>query len=180
MQTDENVEVCPDCGAQLPVVDGPVHRYLGASASCWALFSALNIGEPATKAGPFFALLIDAYAAQHPGVPSNQSIQSVAVHVLTLYGVLERNAGEDAQYWLRTQALRPGTSSKHARFVWLEPPPLAALGAVTVADIVRAPTPAARGDVADTYVRSVWKAWQSVHGAQIADWYERFVLPNRL
>jgi hypothetical protein len=174
------IEVCPGCGAQLPVVNGFTHRYIGASASCWVLYSALNVGEPAVTAGPLRALLVDAYAAQHPGVPSNQSIQSVAVHLLTLYAVLERSASVGALYRLRTQALRPGRSSKHDRFVWLEPPPLAALGAVTVADIVHTPAPAARGAVADDYVRSIWGAWHATHGAQIATWYECFVVPDRL
>lgn len=62
-------ETCLDCRVVLPKFDGPVHRYLGASPSCWAMFSALSgAGEPPIAPGPLNALLVDAYAAQHPGV----------------------------------------------------------------------------------------------------------------
>ncbi len=47
-------------------------------------------GHPLLASHPFAPLLTDAYAAQHPGVPSPQAIRSVAVHLLTLYGVLVR------------------------------------------------------------------------------------------
>lgn len=86
-----NLEPCPDCGALLPPSSGVGHRYVGASAACWELFAALNnAGEPPLVPSTFNGLLTDAYMVQHPGVPSPQAIQSVAVHLLALYGVLER------------------------------------------------------------------------------------------
>jgi hypothetical protein len=30
---------CPGCGALFPDFEGPTHRYIGASAGCWALFN---------------------------------------------------------------------------------------------------------------------------------------------
>jgi hypothetical protein len=36
---------CPDCGARLPEIDGPVHPYLGGSAACWAAFGELGARE---------------------------------------------------------------------------------------------------------------------------------------
>ena len=41
---------CPGCGALFPPYDGPAHKYLGASAGCWALFSwsVVNGGANAT------------------------------------------------------------------------------------------------------------------------------------
>lgn len=173
-------ETCPDCGAVLPKFDGPTHRYLGASASCWALYAALSGGgEPPIAPGPLNALLIDAYAAQHPGTPSNQAIQSVAVHLLTLYGVLERGVSIDRAVWLRTRPLRAGARPKHSRFVWLTPPSFA--NTLKVADIVAAPTPTARAARLSEYVRSVWSAWrQTEHTATIARWYEQHVLPEKI
>ena len=38
-------------------------------------------------------LTVDAYAIQHPGKPSAQSIQSVCVHLISLYASLEREIG---------------------------------------------------------------------------------------
>lgn len=39
--------------------------------------------------GAVHELTVDAYAAQHPGQPSPQSIQSVAVHLVSLWHILE-------------------------------------------------------------------------------------------
>ncbi|MBI5565051.1 MAG: hypothetical protein HY870_09155, partial [Chloroflexi bacterium] len=107
-----DLETCPDCRVVLPKFDGPVHRYLGASASCWAMYAALGAGEPPIAPGPFNALLVDAYTTQHPGVSSNQAIQSVAVHLLTLYGILERGVSIERAIWLRTRPLRDGVQHK--------------------------------------------------------------------
>jgi hypothetical protein len=67
--------------------DGPTHRYISASPACWAICTTFGAGEPPVAPSPLRELLVDAYAP-HPGVPSDQAIQSVAVHLITLYGVL--------------------------------------------------------------------------------------------
>lgn len=169
---------CPNCGVLLPEHDGPTHRYIGASPACWALYSALNVGEPPVAPGRYNALLVDAYAAQHYGVPSPQAIQSVAVHLLTLYGILEQGQAVDRAIWLRTRPLRDGKMPKHTRFHWLTPPDFT--GSLTVADIVQASTPAARTDVVQRYVESVWSIWAAQQRATVAQWYERFVLAEQV
>ncbi len=180
----EPKEICPDCRVVLPKFDGPMHRYLGASASCWALYSALSGGgEPLIAPGPFNALLVDAYAAQPPGAPdgapSNQAIQSVAVHLLTLYGILVRGVSIDWAVWLRTRPLRDGSQPKHSRFVWLPPPSFE--GSLTVADIVAAPTPIARAERIKDYVHNVWSIWWATeHAPTIVRWYEQYVLPEKI
>lgn len=169
-----NEEICPDCGARLPHQDGPTHRYLGASAACWAIYTGLaNAGEPPIAPHPANVLLIDAYAAQHPGTPSPQAIQSVAVHLLTLYGVLVRGVPAERVLWLRRQALQERQGSKRDRFCWLDPPAFA--GMLSVADIARAPTPAARAELVQRYVAEVWAAWAPLHGSTIAAWYDQFI-----
>ena len=70
-------ETCPDCKVVLPKFDGPVHRYLGASASCWAMYAALGGGEPPIAPGPLNALLVDAYTTQHPGAVQSESGHSI-------------------------------------------------------------------------------------------------------
>jgi hypothetical protein len=172
------LEICPGCAAQLPLLDGPTHRYIGASPACWALYSALNVGEPPIASGPYKGLLVDAYAAQHPGVPSPQAIQSVAVHLLTLYGILVKGMAPDQALWLRLRPLRDGKQPKHSRFVWLTPPLFA--GSLTVADLVQAPTPGERAALVQRYVESVWATWAQEHLATIAQWYDRFVLADTI
>jgi hypothetical protein len=175
---DRELSACPGCGAALPPSDGPIHRYIGASASCWAIYTALGVGEPPVAPSPLRELLVDAYAAQHPGVPSEQAIQSVAVHLIALYGVLVRGHVPGDGVALRTRPLREQTGSKRGRFRWLTPPDFTRT--VTVTAIATAPTPAARAALVDDCVRSVWAAWAPGYEATIAEWYERYVVSARL
>lgn len=169
------LETCPDCRARLPQIEGPAatHRYLGASAACWALYTAMLADEPPIGPTPALAQMVDAYAAQHPGVPSNQSIQSVAVHLLALYGVFVRGLPLGRLIWARQQALRAKPGQKHSRFHWLTPPDFT--GSLTVADIAAAPTPMARAETAERYVRNVWEVWARPHAAIVATWYDAFI-----
>jgi hypothetical protein len=173
------LEACPGCGALLPPFDGPTHRYIGASPACWAIYTALhNGGDPPLAPDPSVGLLVDAYAAQHPGVPSDQSIQSVAIHVLTLFGVLHQGIDPANALWVRLRALRDGRSPRHARFRWLEPPRFA--GGQTVADVVQPATPLARTQVLRHYVRDVLDRWMGAHEAIIRTWYDQYILADRI
>lgn len=96
--------------------DGPTHAYIGAHPGCWALYSAvIATGAPGdllrssrVDARPVTTLpsrdlarlLVDGYAAQHHGVPSPQAIQSVAVDLLALYGIMARPGKWASEYRL--------------------------------------------------------------------------------
>jgi len=86
----------PGCGGIFPDTDGPTHLYLGSSPGCWAVYSDVLAKEYGEYRYPeVHRLTVDAYAVQHPGTPSRRSIQSVAVHLISLYLMFER--GLDAQ-----------------------------------------------------------------------------------
>lgn len=168
------LEQCPDCRVWLPAVEGAAHRYIGASPSCWALFSALvNAGEPPLAPHPHNGLLLDAYAVQHPGQPSSQAIQSVAVHLLALFGVLEAGMAPEQVLWIRQRAVHGEAPERHARFAWLTPPDFT--GSPTIADIVAGTTPQNRTERAIAYIQAVWRLWASPHRTTIAGWYDRWV-----
>lgn len=172
--TTTQLEQCPDCRAWLPGVATAAHRYVGASPACWALFSALaNGGEPPLAPRPDHGLLIDAYMVQHPGLPSNQAVQSVAVHLLALYGVLAKGVAPEDALGIRQRAVRGDARQRHARFTWLTPPDFA--GSPTVADIVVGASPEIRAERTTYYVRAIWELWASQHLATIAAWYARYV-----
>jgi hypothetical protein len=81
---------CPGCGVRQPHEEGPTHRYLTSSAVCWRAFGELL----ATCYGdenrlPFCQLVVDAYAAQHPGQGQREQVQSVGIHLMTLCMFLE-------------------------------------------------------------------------------------------
>ena len=156
-------EVCPGCGRLYPVCDGPVHPYIGASAGCWAVYGRILEREYGEFRYPgVHRLTVDAYAAQHPGVPSRQSIQSVAVHLIGLHLVLEHGASaEKATAAIRVAVRRGG-------FEWLDPP--TALGAAAgVGDLLGA------ADLADHerrvlhWAETVWAAWQP-HAPTVRRW----------
>jgi len=150
----------------VPDSDGPTHPYIGASPGCWAIYGevlAWEGGEPPSP--PIHGLMVDAYAAQHPGTPSRRSIQSVAVHLISLCLVLER--GYDPRW--ATEARRRALAHRQD-FVWLDPP--ASLGAVTIVDVREALDSPAYTARVEQWVRSVWDAW-SPHHETVRRWAGR-------
>ena len=76
---------CPGCGALFEERAGPTHRYMESSPACWAAYGEVLAREYSDQA--FYAvhrMSVDTYAVQHPGQPSPQTIQSVAVHLIRL------------------------------------------------------------------------------------------------
>lgn len=183
-------EPCPGCGARYPSWAGPTHEYIGASAACWALYSAFQMGcDPeaglveqshapwtlgAVPVHPVAAasasLLVDAYAAQHHGTPSPRAIQSVAVHLLVLHSVFRRSEPVERALWVRRRALRT-----RGVFAWLSPPPLRR--AYSIRHLVGAPGANPVVTVGD-YVASVYAAWSAEHEAHLSAWYDRFVVSD--
>lgn len=81
---------CPGCALLLPADGGPTHRYMTASPACWRSFSELLAtcyGDPDRL--EFRQLIVDAYAAQHPGEGLREQVQSVGIHLMTLCLFLE-------------------------------------------------------------------------------------------
>lgn len=132
-------ERCIGCGATVPRSDGPTHESIGASPGCWAIFTTSSMSQ----------LVVDAYAAQHPGTPSRRSIQSVAVHLISLLVQLEHGADPARA----RDAIRAALAIAY-RFVWLDPP--AWDGAQTIADVHDDAT-------ARAWAESVWRAWAPHH-----------------
>jgi Family of unknown function (DUF5946) len=101
---------------------------------------------------------------QHPGVPERRAIQSVGVHLVALYLVLERGLpAADLSTTLQRVLARPPA------WRWLEPP--APNGRLTMGDLAGAasrPAPALR-DAIDGYVRGVWASWAAHHDV-VAAW----------
>lgn len=149
---------CVGCGGHVADVDGPTHRYIGASPGCWALYTTIMAGGVAGGVpDQFEAMGVDAYAVQHPGVPGPQSTPSVWVHLIALHLALAGGWPADRLIWIRQMA-----ADAFDRWPWLEPP--AAMGSVTIADV------AAAGDtgivdVRRRWVEGAWSAWDAHHDA---------------
>ena len=159
---------CPGCGVMLPRSDGPRHAYLGASAACLELFGRL--GSPASAqpdAARVRRLLHSAYAAQHPGEPQLRSVQSVAVHLMSLCSLLERDGDAAARPVPVLGRLPP---RRPLDLHWLEPPEVR--GTLTIVDGCGAVAPGGRAALAELWARDVWAAWEP-HHATVRRWLDR-------
>ncbi|HYJ30720.1 MAG TPA: DUF5946 family protein, partial [Allosphingosinicella sp.] len=151
-------EPCPGCGRAFPPSDGPVHAYIGASAGCWALYGellALEYESPALMRWHRFT--VDAYTAQHPGVPGRRSTQSVHVHLAALHLMLERDCDE-ARVRKVLAAMAEGGA-----FEWLDPPDLSTEAGVETA--IAAAGTERYGDTVRAWAQEVWQAWRVHHPA---------------
>ncbi len=145
-----------------------------SSAGCWAAYGEVLTREYSDPAySEFHRLSVDAYAVQHPGRPSRQSIRSVGLHLIRLCLVLE--GGLDLRR--ANEAMRAAASAEDA-FVWLEPP--ASPGDVTVADIQKAANPREHKNAVRAWASSAWSAW-AAHHETVRGWLPpafREVLPT--
>jgi Family of unknown function (DUF5946) len=146
---------CIGCGGLVPDIEGPTHRYIGASPGCWAIYTQLNAGS--LPRSPMSVLAVDAYAVQHPGVPGAQSTASVWTHLIALQLVLEEG-------WRVDQAIRLRAAAADAidGWPWLEPP--ASMGDVSAVDVAGA-ADAERAAAVDRWVHGAWSAWRQHHAA---------------
>ncbi len=154
---------CFSCGALVPNIEGPTHKYMLSSPGCWSTYGTLLARDYGEYGYPIVhRLSVDAYAVQHPGQPNRQAIQSVAVHLIGLYYSLERGLPADQV----TRAIVRATQFSE-RFTWLEPPK--SMGPVTVADAANAESLEAYQRIAKEWASSAWEAWRA-HQAQIRIW----------
>jgi hypothetical protein len=149
---------CIGCGAVLPDIEGPTHRYLGSSPACWAAYSEVLAREFADPAlfQRVHRLTVDTYAVQHPGSPSPQSIQSVAVHLMSLRTLIE---GASSSQWA-TKVIREAVREKGG-FAWLEPPK--SMGPLTLVDVWRAKGAAEHERTVREWANAAWTAWAAHH-----------------
>lgn len=139
-----------------------MHAYIESSPACWAVYGdvlAREYSDPSLMT--VNRLTVDAYAVQHPGQPSPQSIQSVGVHLVSLYFVLEREISPNEATRAIDRLIRSAT------FTWLEPP--VARGELTVADVRRTTTAEQHVAAVQAWARSAWSAW-AVHHKRITAW----------
>ena len=127
------VDKCNSCGAETPSSPtGATHPYLDASPGCWARYGEVLAREYSNA--QYFsvhAITVDAYAMQHPGTERSQTINSVNLHLASLYAYY-RNHVEISQL----SQLKCHLTQRKERFRWLSPPP--DLGGMTINNIWQA------------------------------------------
>jgi hypothetical protein len=138
-----------------------------ATPGCWAAYGEV-LARQYVDAGYATAgqMTVDAYAVQHPGTASPQSIQSVALHLISLCLMLEHSADAVAA----TQIVARVAQDK-SRFIWLTPPD--ARGDINVSAVRAAQTAAEHLQLVRAWGAAAWDAWSSHHDT-VREW-----LPTR-
>ncbi|HEU4966346.1 MAG TPA: DUF5946 family protein [Candidatus Saccharimonadales bacterium] len=152
---------CFGCGALVPAMDGPTHKYMLSSPGCWKLYGdilakeyTMSNWDPDTH-----RITVDTYAVTHPGIKERRAIQSVNVHLISLYCTFEKNiSGVQA-----TRIIKKVVEDKNitSRFTWLEPPQLQ--GTMNVTDVVQANDFEDHKKLVRAWGRSAWQAWKQKH-----------------
>src|SRR5690606_12030993 len=111
---------CPACGGLFPDREGPTHQYLESSAGCAAACGELFACHYSNMAyfADVYRLANDAYAVQHPGRPSTQTIGSVGVHLIRLCLTFEHGLRPE-----QANAAVLDAGRRKQEFFWLRPPP---------------------------------------------------------
>jgi hypothetical protein len=103
-----------------------------------------------------YRLANDAYAVQHPGRTSPQTINSAGIHLIRLCLTMEHDL--PAAY-ANEAVLAAGRRKEE--FVWLEPPKFR--GQITVADFSDGLSIEAHKQLLRRWAESAWAAWADHH-----------------
>ncbi len=155
---------CFSCKGIYPDIDGPTHRYMESSPGCWQMYSEILSREYSDQSyWKSHRLTVDSYAVQHPGTESNQSIQSVAVHLMSLYFIIEEGKSHEAARKLMGKATK-------LKFQWLEPPKC--LGEISAKNVWLTENANQHNKTVELWANSAWNAWKKYHTI-IREWSKR-------
>jgi len=164
MSEETKLVPCVGCAGLFPEMEGPTHRYMESTPGCWACYGEVLAREYSDyRYARVHPLTVDAYAVQHPGTPSPQSIQSVTVHLVSLCAILER----DIELRQASKIIKKLTRFKD-RFRWLTPP--SSMGTMTVKDVHQAGNAEEHIALVKKWAKTAWNAWSNHHPA-VREWY---------
>lgn len=176
---------CPGCKIILPkqeeldyLYDGAFGRYGVASPECLNLLNKVLLQE--YEYGRPMSLRIDAYGVQHPPHGEIQkalgikprliaaSKQSVAIHLLALYFMLEKKLPLSEVAVSMDRILSSGVKLEDYELV-----PPRNVGAITVADVAQAQSREEHIHLVGQWNRVAWTAWVAYHPT-VRSWYEKY------
>jgi len=153
---------CYGCGALVDDIEGKPHKYIGAVQGCWNLYGQILSREYCEYNYPELThrLTVDTYAIQHPGQPSKQSIQSVNIHLISLYLILCKSLSGK----IVTKILG-GIIARKPKFEWIEAP--VPNGTKTIIDVLAANGKEEHEIKVREWAENVWDFWYKKHGKTI-------------
>lgn len=114
-------------------------------------------------------LTVDAYAVQHPGGGDPQSVQSVAIHLMSLCAFFEMGMGAAGAARLSKMA-----AERKGAYERLERP--RSLGRLTVKDVHPARNAEEHVSRVRSWAQSAWAAWSAEHD-RIRAWLAELPAP---
>lgn len=183
MTQPPELRICPGCRLQFPFQPELTEsnlvgfaRYGVASPECLAVFESVH-GKEAQYGAPC-SFRLDAYAVQHPRRDDHQkqlginkrfvaaSIQSVAIHLIALYSIIEKQWPLDSVSQIMNHILTSG-----ATFPDLQPPNH--FGNLTILDVNNAQSRDEHISLISQWSHSAWNAWKK-HHAFVKEWYNEY------
>jgi hypothetical protein len=162
---------CPGCGAALHAT-GSLRSHDAPAAGCRARFAELVALERADlRRMRAHALTRDAYAVQHPGEESDETIRTVGVHLISLYAQLALGVSYREVKRIRAEA------AQALVFRWLPPPEQR--GDLTVLHPLAAEHPEDHVRRVQEWAHSAWRAWYPHHD-QVMSWARRILGQGRV
>lgn len=149
---------CPGCRLIEVEIEGPKHPYLLSSATCWDTYSKVLEKEYSNQAYmKVHRLTVDAYCAQHPGIVSPKTIQSINAHLVSLYLVLDRRLDQN----FARKVIGFITNEYKESLKWLEPS--YPIGEINCKDVLNAKSAAEHKEIVYQWAEEVWRSWEHVH-----------------
>ena len=152
------VKHCPGCGGMFADFDGPTHPYIDASPACWKIYGDV-LAKEFNNPEYFKAhrLTVDAYSVQHPGSPGARSSQSVNVHLVALYLILEQQLKSE----FVTKIIGKLIQLRDRKFDWLSPPKY--MGEINVLHMAQADTAEEHISRVREWGLSAFNSWKEHH-----------------
>jgi len=160
------VSQCKWCKGDFEEDDRSVHENFESCAGCWKIYGNILAKEYGKYNNPELThrLTVNTYAVQHPGESSAQSKQSMASHLVSLYGLLEENSPVKAV----TNKMQYITDNIKD-LSWLSPPSFD--GTLNVNDVICATNKYDHEERVYLWASSVWSCWKISHLKVIQTWY---------
>lgn len=133
--------------------EGSVHRYMTSSAGCWGGFGEVLAGDYSSRERMcVHQVVVDAYAAQHPGDGSMpQQVQSVGLHLMTLCLFLEQGTDPALGAVLHRKMVRKPSFTRLER---------TGVGELTWRHLPKSGDPDTFREAAYGWATSVWRTYQ--------------------
>lgn len=132
-----------------------------ASPGCWMMFTEIMEREYSDlRYWKGHQFTVDAYACQHVGKKEDKrAVNSVNIHLASLYGVFEQELSISEMPTLRSQFSQYYKGK--GILEWLEPPQ--SFGELTVFELWDNEDADLHYEIAERWAKSVWSSWSHQH-----------------